>query len=258
MFFPPFFLLLRGKIPDFMPAPGLKQYISPKWVFFDLDDTLWDFHANSAKALSELYNTTEYLLNIFPDYSVFQETYHRENDIVWELYHHAKITAEELKRRRFAVLLQGVFPEERIAKMALELNERYLDLLAKQTTLVADAEDLLRYAARKYLIGVLSNGFINVQYRKLYSTPLWRYVQRMIVSDEIGVTKPDSRIFRFAERAVGASSSECVMIGDNPDADILGAVNAGWQAIYFNKRGKECFSPGVREVSSLLEIKELL
>lgn len=241
-----------------MPTPILNKYISPKWVFLDLDDTLWDFHANSEIALKILYNSSEYLSQLYPDYQVFSDVYHRENNIVWNLYHHALISAEELKRRRFAVLLDKFMPEEKAATLAMELNEKYLDTLGRQTLISDGAEELLQHLSERYLIGVLSNGFIDVQYRKLYSSPLWRYVQRMVVSDEIGITKPDARIFRHAEAAVGALPGECVMIGDNPDADICGALDAGWNAIYYNRHNRPLLREGAAEVSSLRDIIGML
>lgn len=231
----------------------LLNHFSVKWVFFDLDDTLFDFAKNSEIALHNLYDNFEYLSELFPDYNVFSDTYHIANDRLWQDYHHARIDSQTLKRERFLSLLRdrGVEPDPLLAD---RWNDYYLNSLGRQSHTIDGAHEVLQNAARKYMIGVLSNGFSNVQYHKLRSTGLWRYVQRMVLSDEIGVNKPDERLFRYAEAAVGATPQQCVLIGDNPDADIVGAINAGWKAIYFNRHGKPAIVPGVPEVDSLNSI----
>ena len=118
------------------------------------------------------------------------------------------------------------------------VNDRYLWLLGECNTPVEGAGDILESLSRRFLIGVLTNGFTEVQYRKLNSTGLDRYIQRMVISDEIGIQKPDPRIFRYAEQETGAEPSTTIMIGDNPDNDIRGAINAGWRAIYLDRKSK--------------------
>lgn len=224
-----------------------------RWVFFDLDDTLFDFRANSDSALLKLYKTDEYISCLYPDYQQYVDVYHTANSQLWEAYHHAEITADVLRRERFQALFRGagVAPD---ADLAESWDKRYLDILSDESRLVPDALDIIERAREHYLIGILSNGFREVQYKKLRTTGLWRYVQRMVVSDEIGVNKPDARLFRFAEQAVGARPEECLMIGDNPDADIKGAIDAGWRAVYFNRVCKPAIVAGVPETDSLADI----
>lgn len=224
-----------------------------RWVFFDLDDTLFDFRANSDSALLKLYKEDEYISNLYPDYQEYANVYHQANSRLWEAYHHASITADFLRRERFQALFRGAgLPPD--AKRAELWDKRYLDILALESRLVPGAIDILERAREHYLIGILSNGFREVQYKKLQTTGLWRYVQRMVVSDEIGINKPDARLFRFAEQAVGARPEECLMIGDNPDADIKGAVDAGWRTVYFNRNGKPALVTGIPETDSLDDI----
>ena len=224
-----------------------------RWVFFDLDDTLFDFRANSDFALLKLYKNDEYISKLYPDYQEYADVYHAANSQLWEAYHHAEITADVLRRERFQSLFRGVgLPPD--ARRAEAWDKRYLEILSGESRLVPGAINILERAREHYLIGILSNGFREVQYRKLRTTGLWRYVQRIVVSDEIGVNKPDTRLFRFAEQAVGARGEECLMIGDNPDADINGAIDAGWRAVYFNRNGKSAIVPGVPETDSLADI----
>ena len=230
-----------------------------KWVFIDLDDTLWDFANNSSVALNILYKTECLLQSLYKDYSEYDEKYHIKNAELWNLYHHGEISQDFLKMERFRWLLANKSAVCDIDLEGKRLNDKYLSLLAEQTQIVDGAEELLQYLSKKYLIGILSNGFLNVQYRKLYGTALHKYVQRMVVSDEIGVQKPDKQIFDYALQEVGADVAEVVLVGDNPDADIKGAVQAGWRTIYFDRKDK-----GITEVMpnaivrDLREIKGLL
>ncbi|MDE5872205.1 MAG: HAD-IA family hydrolase, partial [Muribaculaceae bacterium] len=138
------------------------------------------------------------------------------------------------------------------------LNDCYLRMLGECDTPVEGARELLDELSRKCLIGVLTNGFTEVQYRKLHSTGLDRYVQRMVISDEIGIQKPDIRIFRYAETATGASPESTIMIGDNPDNDIKGAINAGWHAVYFDRKNKPFTSSSPLYSGRCLTLREIL
>ncbi len=231
-----------------------------KYLFIDLDDTIWDFRANSMLALRQVYDEFE-LNREIPDYERFRSCYTAANHELWELYHHNKVTKEFLIVERFA----RPFREEgsrlsNDAEFLSRLNARYLNVLAEQKTLVPGAIELLDYLTEKgYPLYILSNGFTEVQSRKLESGGIAHYFKRLILSDEIGITKPDRRLFDYALRQIGAEPSEVLIVGDNYDADILGAINAGWSAIYFN-RNRLAIS-GVAPhymVTSLEEIKNIL
>lgn len=218
---------------------GNTIFCGVKWVFIDLDDTLWDFSANSDVALRMLYEEYPILKELYPDYEEYDEVYHQKNAEMWDLYHHGKISQDFLKKERFRFLLVNKgFVSDNLDSFALELNEWYLNALSDCTTVVDGAFELLEHLKNKYLVGVLSNGFLNVQYKKLYGSGLYRFIQRMVVSDEIGVQKPDKRIFDYALEATGANSENVLMIGDNPDADIKGAKDAGWRTIYFDRKNR--------------------
>ena len=231
------------------------------WVFFDLDDTLWDFALNSEFSLELLYNKNTFLAEFYPDYNNFSTIYHRENDRLWALFNKKLISADFLKPERFRILLAPFISDtSSLDHFAHQLCNEYLNILGSQTAVVFQAENVLNYLSKKYMIGVLSNGFREVQYKKLYNTSLWKYVQRMVISDEINVPKPDTRIFEYALQATGAKADSAIMIGDNPLTDIKGAIDAGWNAIYFNKRNESLPSAitNVPTILSLSELKQLL
>lgn len=209
-----------------------------RWIFLDLDDTLWDFSANSAAALDYIYRNHPVLSTIVPEKDLFISRYIFHNDRLWNDYHHARISSEFLKAERFKAVIREFTSDPDALKIGVELNSFYLDTLAEGSELVDGARNLLESLSSKYLIGIISNGFLNVQYKKLFGTGLDRYVQRMVISDEIGINKPSREIFDYALSETGADPERAIMIGDNPDTDIAGAVNAGWKAIFFNRKGK--------------------
>ncbi len=207
-----------------------------KVLFIDLDDTIWDFRANSMLALRQVYDELA-LSKEIPDYDRFKTLYMAANRELWEAYHHNRITKDFLIVERFSRPFREMgnsVSDDR--EFLMLLNDRYLDILARQKNLVPGAADLLDYlTAQGYRLYILSNGFAEVQSRKLESAGISGYFRRLILSDEIGVTKPDRRLFDYALQQVGAEASETLIVGDNYDADILGAINAGWGTIYFNR-----------------------
>lgn len=204
-------------------------------IFIDLDDTIWDFDVNSHKSLEIIYNDLN-LSRIFPDYEMFSSMYFSKNRELWTLYHHGEITKEFLIVERFAYLFRTIGYNDPDNAMAIRINKCYLEKLAQQKTLVPHAVELLEYLHRKnYRLFILSNGFIEVQRKKLQSAGIDSYFSRMILSDEIGITKPARELFDFALTVTDSSSSDSLMIGDNYDADIMGAANAGWGQIYFDR-----------------------
>lgn len=213
--------------------------MTPKWIFFDLDDTLFDFSSASLISLKRLWDEIPEIHRRFDTAETFIDEYHVHNKRMWELHESGQITADFLKPERFRLTIVPESNDEETVNRMRSINDRYLWHLGESNAPMEGAKELLEELSKKCLIGVLTNGFTEVQYRKLRSTGLDRYIQRMVISDEIGIQKPDVRIFRYAERATGASPTSTIMIGDNPDNDIQGALHAGWKAIYYDSKGKE-------------------
>lgn len=201
-------------------------------IFIDLDDTIWDFTANSKIAMRIVYN--KYGLQEQCPYEHFEKVYFSINSELWEQYHHAQITKEYLKRERFSRSFRecGIVYEE-----PEKFDFEYLETIVQQSNIVPGALELLQHLTLKFKVHVLSNGFSNLQYRKLQSGGLDKYITEIVLSDDINITKPDKRLFDYALSRVNGIAESTLMIGDNYDADILGAINAGWRTIYFNRKG---------------------
>lgn len=232
-----------------------------KWVFFDLDDTLFDFAKSSLISLEKLWEEQDIIGKKFATPESFIDEYHIHNSRMWELHESGKITSEFLKGERFRLTVAPEREDDEILKISRMLNDRYLYLLGECNAPVEGARQLLQKFSKEYMIGVLTNGFNEVQYRKLINSGLNRHIQRVVISDEIGVQKPDARLFRYAEMETGATAETAIMIGDNPKNDIQGALDAGWRAIYYDCKGKEFETESERylgRVQKLDEVEKLL
>lgn len=230
--------------------------MSAKWIFFDLDDTLFDFSSASLVSLRNLWDETAMLQSKFTSAEAFIDEYHIHNKRMWQLHESGLITAEFLKGERFRLTVAPERGDTEIQQISRGLNDRYLWLLGECNATCTGAKELLDSLSGKNLIGALTNGFTEVQYRKLHNTGLDRYIQRMVISDEIGIQKPDPRLFRYAEMATGANRENIVMIGDNPDNDVSGAINAGWKAIYYDRKGKAFSSDSDLYLGRISDIRD--
>lgn len=123
--------------------------------------------------------------------------------------------------------------EEEFAPEARSMDTIYLDHLARQKCMIDGAMELVRHLrAHAYNIGILSNGFTDVQHRKIHTAGLDTLVDLTVLSDDIGINKPDPRLYRHAMERSGLTDPSChLMIGDNPATDIAGALRSGWRAI---------------------------
>lgn len=211
----------------------MKRFDDIRTIFVDLDDTIWDFTANSKVALKAVYE--RYQLDNQCSYDVFIKEYLLINEKLWSLYHHGKIEKDFLKRERFRASFErcGI-----ICESPERFDYDYLETIVTLKKVVAGAPKLLQHLKKRGSVNVLSNGFANLQFRKLQSAGLDRYIDLMVLSDDIGVTKPDKRLFDYALEKAKANAETTLMIGDNYDADIVGAYNAGWKTIFFNRRGE--------------------
>ncbi len=213
------------------------------WIFLDLDDTLWDFAGNSLLSLHHVYDLFSIFKQEYPSRDEFIDVYHQHNSALWTDYAKGNVSADFLKTERWRRTLFPDSDPQDTPPICSEINTEYLSRLASLPNAVAGAHDLLTALSDHFLIGVISNGFADTQYRKLDNSGLWQFVTRMIISDEIGIQKPDRQLFDYAIRETGATGRP-IMIGDNPDTDIMGALKAGWEAIWFNpQRRQSPFTP---------------
>jgi len=205
-------------------------------ILLDLDDTLIDTAANTKITVEEVYNDYN-LEKYFDSFPVFFSFYHANVSKLWDMYNKGQITKDEIQIERFGVSLRHIpdFNESRIK----EINEDYIQRVMQKDTLIDGAIDLLDYLKPRYKIHILSNGFTEMQYKKMESAGISQsYFDNIILSDIVGVNKPHPDIFRYALNKTGTIAKQVIMIGDNLQTDILGALNSGIDQIWFNPENK--------------------
>ena len=205
-----------------------KQY---EHIFFDLDHTLWDFEKNSEATLRDLYDELDLGTKAGAEFEHFHVTYHHYNDMYWDRFRKGHIKREELRwRRMWRTLVEYKITDE---PLAMTMSERYLDILPTKTHLFPHCIELLDYLTEKGCpMHLITNGFELTQHMKLKNSGIDKYFKEVITSEQAGIMKPHREIFDYAMRITGTTSAKTVMIGDALEVDILGALEAGMDAIY--------------------------
>ena len=202
-------------------------------IFFDLDNTLWDFETNSRSAMLETFNS--FKLAAFVVFEQFFEGYTKNNHLLWEAYRKNAIRKNELTRLRF----QLTFDELGISGIDAEaMNSHYLEVMPDQKQLNSGAVEILQYLKQKsYKIAVITNGFKEVQYRKIETSGLKTFLSGIYISELVQSAKPDRGIFEYAVKSSNAPKAQSLMIGDDWEVDIAGAVAFGIDAVYYDGSG---------------------
>ena len=229
-------------------------------LFIDFDDTLYDTRGNAILALKELFEHFQ-LHRYFPEPEQFYQAYWATNVSLWEEYAKGLITRDYLIIERFRRPLSlGKGLEHPTVDFCLQVGDKFLDFCADKPGVVEGAHQLMDYLQSKgYRMHLCSNGFHEVQYRKLRASNLLDYFDTIILSEDAGANKPSKVFFDYAFRQSAAQPATTLMIGDNFNSDIRGAINAGIDSMYFNRHPTiPAPAPVTFEVHSLAEIMQVL
>jgi putative hydrolase of the HAD superfamily len=230
----------------------MKKY---EHIFFDLDNTLWDFSANSKKSLEELYIKYKFD-QYFNNFEEFYKKYENINNSLWNDYRNGSISKDTLAVRRFS-FAADLKKDNQISPQTL--NTEYLALTTKKSQTIEHAQKILAYLHSKYKVHIITDGFFEVQVIKLRTSKLSPYITNIITAEEIGFLKPNKKLFDFALEKTGATHKNSIMIGDDYENDIIGAYKAGIDQIFFNKKNIEIKNiKPTYTISNLIEIKDIL
>ncbi len=202
-------------------------------VLLDLDDTIFDFQAGNKNAVHEL------MRELGMDSETIFEEYQEHNHACWAALERGEMTQEVLHVERFRRFLAAKGRQEDPRPVA----DRFAQLLGGQAIWMPGAAQMLETLSARMPLVLLTNGITVIQRARLERSGILKYVSRTVISQEVGVAKPDPRIFEIA--LAGVKPERALMIGDGLQSDILGANRAGVDACWFNPKGK-ALPEGVR------------
>ncbi|EHQ27145.1 YjjG family noncanonical pyrimidine nucleotidase [Mucilaginibacter paludis] len=236
-----------------MPSASSLKY---KHLFFDLDHTIWDFDRNAEETLHELFAVYKLHQLGLNSAELFIETYTRNNHQLWADYHLGRISKETLRETRFKKTFLDLGVSHDV--IPLQFEDDYVRICPTKTNLFPGAHETLQYLQQRYRLHLISNGFKESTELKVIKTDIGRYFDNVIISEVVGVNKPDKAIFEHALKLGGAQKHESLMIGDSIEADIRGAQGFGMDAIYFNPMGLDKPADVPIQITHLNELALLL
>lgn len=228
-----------------------------KAVFFDVDDTLYNQMDTFRRAYDELFGN-RFELEIEKLFMARQ----RRSDEVFEASQTGAITMEEMYiyrvQKAFEDLGFSVTPEESLKFQELYVKNQQ-NLIMPQVT--RELLDTLK--GKGIALGVITNGPFAHQWKKVSALKLlnWMPREHILISGEVGITKPDRRTFDLAKERTGLEAEEMWFVGDSYENDILGAKGAGWHSLWVNRRGKQLVEGMIKpdlEVKNELKLCEEL
>lgn len=226
-------------------------------IFFDLDHTLWDFDANAREGLEELYDRFNLEGKHIKGFEEFYICYDSHNQKLWDRFENGFISGAELKfKRMWLTLLDFKIADVQLSR---DMSDFYDEILPKKGKVFEYTFEILDYlTAKGYQLNLLTNGFDKSQRGKLASSKIDGYFVNIITSEIANSTKPRKEMFDFALLQTGGNIEDSLMIGDNPDTDIAGALNVGMDCVYVNHAHREIGLGCTYKVDNLKELEEIL
>lgn len=224
------------------------KFSNIRHIFFDLDHTLWDFDRNSGLAFDSIFAKHQIKVRL----EDFLAVYAPINENYWKLYREDRVTKDDLRFGRLRDAFDGMKVNVTDSKIK-QLSIDYIDHLPNHNHLLEGTKEILEYLYPQYELHIITNGFKEVQHKKLESSGIMKYFRTITTSEDVGVKKPNKLIFKVALDNAAAKIEESIMIGDNFEADIMGAKDFGMKAILYNYYKTE-YSPDHQQV---MEMKEL-
>jgi putative hydrolase of the HAD superfamily len=204
-------------------------------LFIDFDDTLCDTRAGAQQSLYDLFEEFG-LGRWFDSADDFIVPYWQANIDLWQSYAKGEVTREYLIVERFRRPLSqghGLAPTE---EQCLRMSDRFLEFCVENTGPLDGAQELVDYLRQRgYRLHLCSNGFHEVQFRKLRNCGMDGCFDSVILSEDAGVNKPRRGFFDYAFQVSQGKPATTVMIGDGWDSDMRGAIDYGLDTIFFNR-----------------------
>ncbi len=212
--------------------------LKPKFIYFDLDDTLLDHKKAEQNGLKDVHKHFEEFNDISLDSLI--ATYHTINKGLWEEYGRGEIDRHILHKRRF----EETFIELGIsAALYEEAGKVYMDYYRNHWEWIFGAKEAFDRIRATYNVGIITNGFAETQWMKIKQFGFEEMVSQIVISEEIGVMKPHHKIFDHSTELVGIERSDILYVGDSLTSDVEGGKAAGWKVAWYtsnpDKKGRE-------------------
>ena len=197
-----------------------------EFLFLDLDDTILDFHKAERLAIAK--TITQF--GVEPTEEVLT-LYHHINKAHWEMLERGELTRDEVLVNRFGALFARLGVQVDAPKCA-KIYERNLSI---GHYFLPGAEEAVEYLSKRYRLFLASNGTAVVQKGRMTSANLYRFFEKVFVSQEIGYNKPSKEYFeRCFAQIEGFDKKKAIIVGDSLSSDILGGNNAGIATCWVN------------------------
>mgnify|MGYP006277251945 CR=1 FL=1 len=235
---------------------AVKKVQMYKDLFIDLDRTLWDFETNASETLKEIYVYHQIQIESNHAFEYFIHTYRQVNSDLWDLYRLGEITKAYLSVERFRKTMELLNQDESKAQL---MAKQYITWSAQKKKLFPGVIGTLEYLKEKYRMHIVTNGFNEVQFKKIKNSGLSPFFDTIITSDNAGYKKPDQAFFNYAFRKTSATPKSTLTIGDDEKSDIEGAKLAGTDQVFVNYDNRKL--PGLNptyEVNAFYELKKIL
>lgn len=223
-----------------------------KWMMFDADGTLFDYDKAEIVALKSTYDEMG-----LPYEIAHAQVYRRINGDMWLDFEKGKISQRRLRTKRFELL----FDAAQIECDTEEFSRRYVANLARGTYLVDGAESVVSSLYGRVGLLLITNGLSEVQRPRFAQSAVGQYFSTVVISEEVGVAKPDPRIFDIAFEKMGhPSKADVLIVGDSLTSDIKGGNRYGIDTCWFNP-GRRLLDPELEvryEIGELAELLEFL
>lgn len=223
-----------------------------KHIFFDLDHTLWDFDKNSGLTFQKIFD----LHKINVGLNDFLKVYEPINFKYWKLYREEKVSKPKLRYGRLKDAFDAI--DFKVKDNVInQLSEDYITYLTTFNNVFEGTYDILEYLEPKYELHIITNGFEEAQTKKIEKANLRSYFKTVTNSEMAGVKKPNPKIFNHALKLAEADPENSIMIGDNIEADVQGAIDVGMQAVLFDYANRN-ISSNYKTITKLKQLQEFL
>ncbi len=220
-----------------------------------MDNTIWDFKANARDAFFDVFEQLGISSQI-KELDYFLQIYERNNELLWSEYRKGKVKKEQMRIDRMDLTFKELGIDD--PDLPHKVGSLYVLTSPTKTNLFPMVYETLDYLKEKYKLYILTNGFSEIQMQKINNCRLDHYFTKLFMAEMVGYQKPDRRFFEYAIKSVHAHKNECLIVGDDPEADIRGGWNAGIDQVFFNTGKKRCIIQPTWEIDSFDRLMDFL